>query len=158
EVKYRGPDSGERLAAIPLDRLYREHKDHTLGSGLEALGGHPAGQFLDAHYTSSLRDIRRTYQRAFKAVLFAHRFRLHARTASDHRGSELGYLFAHAHHFAGVSYFGNGYTTGDRYSRHSADFDFNLLPLLDPYQPQPAQDQRGKPSAKRMQALFDWWE
>jgi hypothetical protein len=159
EVKYAGPDSGGQLQTIPLDRLYRDHKDQTLGGGLEPLERHPAGQFLDAHFTSTLRDIRRTYQRAFKAVLFTHRFSLRAQPAEDQRESELGYLFAHKHQFAGVSYFRNSNTTGDKFSKHAADFDFNLLPLFDEYQsPATAQDQRVKPSAKRTQALFDWWE
>jgi hypothetical protein len=35
-----------------------------------------AGLFLKLLYTSTLRDMRRTYQRAFKALLFARRFEL----------------------------------------------------------------------------------
>jgi hypothetical protein len=37
-----------------------------------------ARQYLDTRYVSSLRDIRRTYQRTFKALLFARRFDLSA--------------------------------------------------------------------------------
>ena len=55
--------------------------------------------------------------------------------------------------FAGVSYF----RSGSGFLRHAADFDFNFLPLVDDYQP-PTPDSRTKPSAKRMQAMFDWWE
>jgi len=38
-----------------------------------------AAAFLRNTYESSLRDIRRTYQRAFKALMFVHRFGLSAR-------------------------------------------------------------------------------
>src|SRR5262249_14341187 len=155
EVKYCGPDSDGRLVALPLRRLFRDTKDDTLASGLYSLAATPAKQVLDLQFTGTLRDIRRTYQRAFKAALFAHRFGLSATPVAHYGQSELGYMLAHADEFAGRSYFRNPIP----FSQHAANFDFNLLPLQDNYHPPtPIQDQRVQPSAKRMQALFDWWE
>src|SRR5205814_2019684 len=74
QVKYTGPDTHSNLVTIPKDKLFREWKNGTLGNGLDVLS--TAAKYLNHHFTSSLRDIRRTYQRAFKAVLFSHRFRL----------------------------------------------------------------------------------
>src|SRR5262249_39665431 len=98
---------------------------------------------------------RRTYQRAFKALLFARRFRLHANVLHDWGQSELGFMLDHPDQFAGVSF----YQTGGAWQQHLASFDFNLLPLLDNYHPPAAAaDDRVAPSAKRKQALFDIWE
>ncbi|MBS0423446.1 MAG: insecticidal toxin complex protein [Proteobacteria bacterium] len=154
QVKYSGPDTGCQLETLPLKRLYRDLKDETLDIGILFPEHSTAGLFLKLQYTSSLRDIRRTYQRAFKALLFAHRFELSGHSLMPFRQSELGYLFDHSDLFAGMSYFRNpGFT------RHAVDFNFNFWPLLDTYHPLlPIQDQRVQPSAKRKQALFDWWE
>ncbi|HMG76427.1 MAG TPA: neuraminidase-like domain-containing protein [Pyrinomonadaceae bacterium] len=155
QVKYSGPDSEGKLVALPLRHLFRDTNDQTLGFGIEALSATKAGQSLDLQFSGSIRDIRRTYQRAFKAILFAHGFRLSATPVAHYAQSELGYIFAHDEQFAGISYFRNPAV----FSRHAADFNFNFFPLLDNYHaPTSAQDQRVQPSAKRMQALFDWWE
>ncbi len=154
QVKYEGPDSDGRLVAIPHDKLFRDHAEAALEAGL-VLGG-AAERFLHNQYTGSLRDARRTYQRAFKAVLFAYRFRLSAKPLQGDRQSELGYMLDHGEVFAGRSYFRTGPTA---FATHLAFFDFNLLPVTDPYEPPaPAADQRVQPSAKRQAALFDWWE
>ena len=72
EIKYAGPDScGERVA-LPRHRLFAIDKNGPLGAGITVQSA-GAASFLATLYTSSLRDIRRTYQRAFKALLFAHR-------------------------------------------------------------------------------------
>lgn len=168
QVKYSGPDTHERLIEVPHHRLFRVLKDlkregrdgdkasggwQDLGFGLTGLAP-GATSFLGLHYTSSLRDIRRTYQRAFKALLFAHRFGLSAERVGD-RQSELGCFLTHAHKFAGTSY----YRSGAGFTQHAADFDFNFLPLLDDYYPPTAaQDSRVQPSVQRTQAMFDWWE
>ncbi|MET0453846.1 MAG: neuraminidase-like domain-containing protein [Mycobacterium sp.] len=152
QLKYSGPDSGGSLMAIPHDRLFRTAKNATLA--VDGITG-SAQRYLRDHYTASLRDIRRTYQRAFKAVLFAHRFELSAQPVADDGQSEIGYLLAHGDDFAGVSYprGAGGFTV------HRANFDLNLLPLLDEYLPPTiADDQRVAPSVRRQQALFDWWE
>jgi hypothetical protein len=153
QLKYAGPDTGDRLVALPHDRLFRLSKNATLAEGIAGLAGVPAS-FLSEYYTSSLRDIRRTYQRAFKALLFAHRFRLSAERWADRR-SELGYVLAQKSRFAGRAF----YRGGAAFATHAADFDFNLLPLLDDYlAPAVATDARVQPTAQRRQALFDWWE
>jgi hypothetical protein len=156
-LKYRGPDTEGLLKALPLTQLFYEAKDHSLAGGIPALSEHRAGNFLHLLYSSTLRDIRRTYQRAFKALLFAERFGLSARPVADDGQSELDYLLTHPDRFAGISYYvpkGNS-----AYQRHAAYFDFNLLPLKDNYHaPLAADDLRSAPSAKRMTALFDWWE
>ncbi|GHO56150.1 neuraminidase-like domain-containing protein [Ktedonobacter robiniae] len=155
QVKYRGPDSENHLVAIPLERLYRDEQDETLGAGIERGGA--ASAFLNLHFTSTLRDMRRTYQRAFKALLFAHRFSLSARPITEYGQSEIGYMLAHPDLFEGTSYYRQGQNSS--FGTHHAYFDFNFLPLLDNYHaPSSAEDQRVKPSVKRQQALFDWWE
>lgn len=155
QLKYSGPDSDGRYQAIPLTRLFRDSSDQTLAAGIAFPEGSQAQAFLRNWFTSSLRDIRRTYQRAFKAVLFADRFGLSARRIAGHRQSELGYLLANPALFAGVSY----YRGAGGFTRHAAGFDFNFLPLKDRYlPPPPGEDDRVQPSLQRMQALFDWWE
>jgi hypothetical protein len=155
QVKYAGPDTCGRLETLPLHRLYRDLKDNTLDIGVQVPENSTSALLLKLHYTSTLRDIRRTYQRAFKALLFAHRFELSGHPLLPYRQSELGYMLDHPDLFAGVSYYRNP----NLFSRHAAHFDFNFLPLKDPYHPPvPAQDQRAQPAPKREQALFDWWE
>ncbi len=149
EIKYRGPDTEDHLKPIAPTQLFRTHKDGAIS--VPGLGGVPAA-FLANRYDSSLRDIRRTYQRAFKALLFAHRFALAARPHAG-AGSELGYMLAQADKFAGWSY----YRSGGAFATHKADFDFNFLPIGDPYF-SPAADDRAHPSHQRVEALFDWWE
>ena len=151
QVKYCGPDTHDKRAEIPHHRLFSIAKDQSLGAGLQNLSP-GAASFLGQFYSSSLRDMRRTYQRAFKALLFAHRFALSAKR-KPHGDSELGYMLAQKTNFAGVAY----YRTSGGFVRHAADFDFNFLPLLDDYHG-PALDSRAHPSPQRMQAMFDWWE
>jgi hypothetical protein len=153
QVKYRGPDSDDVAVAIPKTRLFLITKDGALGEGIDQ--GTNAARFLADQFASTLRDVRRTYQRAFKALLFAHRFRLSAQLAPGDYVSELSYMFDHAGAFVGTSYF----REPAQFSTHRAHFDLNLLPVADPYlPPAEAQDQRVQPSAKRQAALFDWWE
>lgn len=151
QVKYAGPDTHDRRVEIPHDRLFAVCKHETLGSGIKTLSP-AATAYLGRLYVSSLRDIRRTYQRAFKALLFIHRFGLSAKRLSD-RQSELGYMLQQKANFAGVAY----YRSGGAFAPHRADFDFNFLPLLDDYHP-PSADSRAHPSPQRIQAMFDWWE
>ena len=158
QLKYNGPDSNQLPIAIPNDKLFMASKNSVPNGGIVGqfgINGTTAGQFLDTHYVSTVRDIRRTYQRAYKALLFAHRFRLSANLVSDGGQSELEYMLTNSANFSGQSYYhnGGGFTT------HKADFNFNFLPVLDNYfAPLNADDQRGNPSAQRTQALFDWWE
>src|SRR5271157_1816685 len=156
QLKYAGPDSNGCLIAIPLRHLYRDLQDQPLSQDIPFLDKNgSAHAFLSTLYTSTLRDIRRTYQRAFKAALFATRFGLSARPLAEDGQSELGYMLANPANFAGVSYHRNGST----FSRHNASFDFNFLPLHDNYQePVPTSPDRPQPSLQRTQALFDWWE
>lgn len=151
EVKYAGPDSCGECIPIPRRQLFTMLKDAPLSQGI-ATQSASATLFLQRYYMSSFRDIRRTYQRAFKALLFAHRFALSAER-NCHGTSELSYMLEEKERFAGASYFGSA----GAFVRHAANFDFNFLPLLDDYHP-PAADSRTKPSAKRTQAMFDWWE
>lgn len=154
-VKYSGPDSAEKWESLPLRALYQPPKSATLADKLDLPKGSQAEAYLSNLYASSLRDIRRTYQRAFKATLLAARFKLHAELTADGTQSELGYLLAHPDRFAGLAY----YKKGGSYQPHAADFDFNLLPLRDNYfPPVSTQDDRVQPSAQRSQAFFDAWE
>jgi hypothetical protein len=149
EIKYRGPDTHDRLRPLSRTHLFRTYVDHRLSApNLSA----SAELFLHDRYGSSLRDIRRSYQRAFKALLFVHRFALSAQPRGDER-CELSYMLSQPVQFAGWS----TYRSGAVWRTHKANFDFNFLPVGDPYFP-PAADDRSHPSAKRIAALFDWWE
>jgi hypothetical protein len=166
EVAYCGTDTDDRFEVIDSCRLFRDTVDASLGSGLVAqpgdgepgggfLPGQSAAQYLNGQYGSSLRDIRRTYQRAFKTALFARLFRLSAEWVTGYRQSELGYLLDNAETFAGTAYPRTGATTFDS---HHAWFDPDLWPVSDPYPPGPGADQRAAPSPQRQAALFDGWE
>lgn len=153
QLKYQGPDTCEDWSTVPYDKLFQDQKQDALGSGLKLEGA--AGDFLAVHYTSSVRDIRRTYQRAFKALLFANRLGLSARGIADDGQSEFGYILSRPSNFVGQAY----YRSGGGFATHKADFDLNFLPVLDNYDPPPAaRDQRVAPSPQRQQAMFDWWE
>jgi hypothetical protein len=154
QLKYAGPDSGDRMIAIPRTRLYRDVKDERLDAGIDLLNP-TAHAWLASRYTSSLRDIRRTYLRAFSALLFSHRFDLSAMVESDSGQSEIEFLLQHADNFVGTSYV----RQGPNIVVHRAEFNFNFLPVLDNYFPPSAgQDQRRNPSPRRQAASFDWWE
>ncbi|WP_055534721.1 neuraminidase-like domain-containing protein [Streptomyces alboniger] len=115
-----------------------------------------AAAFLRARYTGSLRDIRRTYQRAFKSVLLAHRFGLSARPLPGDPQSELGHLLDHPDTFRGTTHPRTG---PDTFGTHHAWFAPDLLPVDDPFRgPSPEQDARSAPSPRRQAALFDLWE
>jgi Tc toxin complex TcA C-terminal TcB-binding domain len=161
QVKYCGPDSEDHLITIPLDRLYLDEQNAPLGASIDRGGA--AEEFMGVHFTSTLRDMRRTYQRAFKALLFAHRFGLSAKPINEYGQSEIGYMLAHPDLFEGTSYYRQAQNTG--FGTHHAYFDFNFLPLLDNYSapsstvdPGMPSDLRVQPSPQRQQALFDWWE
>lgn len=151
QLKYNGPDSGQIPIAIPFDKLFQQQKnpvEKTLTAGT-------VPGLLDIRYTASVRDMRRSYQRAFKALLFAYRLGLSAQKISDDGQSELGFMLANPGNFAGQSY----YKSGTNYITHKADFDFNFLPILDNYHTSNlVGDERSNPSDKRKQAMFDWWE
>jgi hypothetical protein len=155
QLKYAGPDSGDRPVTLPLRNLYRDCQDTTLDSGITFIPGSTKAQaFLKGYYTGTLRDIRRTYQRAFKAVLFCAGLGLSAR---PERGqSELGTMLANPTGFAGRAYYRTGTSS---FSTHLADFDFDFLPITDDFHPPvlPAPN-RSAPSLQRTQAMFDWWE
>jgi Tc toxin complex TcA C-terminal TcB-binding domain/Protein of unknown function (DUF2934) len=151
QIKYCGPDTDQRRAEVPHQRVFRRCKEQSLATGLSGLA--PGAQaYLTAVYPGSLRDIRRTYQRAFKALLFARRFGLSAERR-PHGSSELGYMLGDPTGFAGAGY----YRAASGFTKHAADFDFDFLPLLDNYL-SPSDDARTDPSPQRTQAMFDWWE
>jgi hypothetical protein len=160
QIKYSGPDTADRLIAIPFNRLFLEYKDITLNRGIEedldiaSDSTSMARQFLHQKFTSSIRDIRRTYQRAFKSLLFSQRFDLSAKPVADDGQSELGYIISHPHNFIGLSFIRN---VGE-FETHRAFFNFNFLPLSDNYYSASINDNRANPSLGRSQAIFDWWE
>jgi hypothetical protein len=157
QLKYAGPDSEGRKITVPVTTLYRDVQDETLDSGITFLPGTTNPQaFLKGYYTSTLRDIRRTYQRAFKAVLFCGGLKLSARPSAEGGQSELGYMLANPTRFAGYAYYRTSPTS---FATHLANLDFDFLPITDSFQPQvlPAPS-RSAPSLQRSQAMFDWWE
>jgi uncharacterized membrane protein YgcG len=152
QVKYCGPDSGERRTEIPHRALFAVDKDGPLAA-IDGLSP-DAAACLKGLYYSSLRDIRRTYQRAFKALLFCRRLGLSARR-QPHGTSELGYLLGQPQLFAGTGY----YRESGGFTQHAAYFDVDFLPLRDTYHPPaPGTDARTDPLPQRVQAMFDWWE
>ena len=153
ELRYVGPDTDGAVVALPRHRLFIDEKSGPLGQGLDERLPPPAKLALDARYVSTLRDVRRTYQRAFKAMLLAHRFELSVKTFADWGQSELGYLLDHGDQFTGMAFYGGGAP----WKTHRARLDLDFLPVRDPYHP-PATDDRAQPSVQRQQALFDQWE
>ncbi|KAH6999272.1 insecticidal toxin complex protein [Ilyonectria destructans] len=152
-LKYTGPDTNNCLIEVPHTNLYLKDRSGRVRYNDET------GMYYEGiynRYLTSLRDIRRTYQRAFKSVLFAHRFCLSACRSACEWESELGYLLSHPDKFRGVAY----YLDGDgAFGVHRADLDFNFLPVGDAYFPPVIGiDQRVAPSWKRSAALFDWFE
>lgn len=159
-VSFEGPDTHHYLQQVPVSALYIRCKDgplwpqhnimqYTLMAG--------STRVINARYIPTLRDIRRTYQRAFKSVLFASRFCLSACHSHCEDESELGYLLSNPTSFQGTSYYWDAAT--NVYKAHHADFDFNSLPVTDAYFPPSADtDLRVQPSKKRQTALFDWFE
>ncbi|KAH8728864.1 hypothetical protein GQ44DRAFT_818552 [Phaeosphaeriaceae sp. PMI808] len=165
-VRYCGPDTEDETVNIPIDKLFIKSKDSPLNLHDERSDNN-MDSFLSEQYVSSLRDIRRTYQRAFKALLFTHRFGLSAKPIDCcHGESELGFILDHPFNFQGVSYYlGHEHSGGadaqpsTAYVIHLANFDFNFLPVGDAYcTPTRDKNDRSDPSARRSSALFDWWE
>ncbi len=156
-VKYQGPDTQDCIVALPVERLYRDVVTGPLTSTIAVVPS--AVEYLAQQYTSSLRDVRRTYERAFKALLFCHRLRLSAGLLARANVSEIEYMLSSPALFAGFAY-----VTGAPFTSHRASLDFNYLPVGDVYAGDPERDppvsfdQRATPSARRRQALFDWFE
>lgn len=156
-VKYQGPDTEDCVTELPVGRLYRDVSLGVLNSAQAVVPS--AQEYLARQYTSSLRDIRRTYQRAFKALLFCHRLRLSARLVARANVSEIEYMLSASGLFAGVTS-----VPAAPFTSHRASLDFNLLPIGDTYngdpecKPPAPLDERATPSVKRRQALFDWFE
>lgn len=161
QLKYTGADTDDLLVTVPIDKLYLKAKDASMAENVTAFEridtNIPASaeQFLANQYVSSIRDCRRTYLRAFAAMVFTHRFQLSAQPAVDNGRSEIGFFLSNPDSFAGESAFLNV----NEWKTHKAGFNFNFLPVLDNYCPPDAinQDIRANPSPKRIQALFDWW-
>jgi hypothetical protein len=156
-VKYQGPDTEDCIAALPVERLYRDVSTGPLTSAQAVVPA--ATEYLAQQYTSSLRDIRRTYQRAFKALLFCHRLRLSAARVARANVSEIEYMLSSPELFAGYAY-----VAGAPFTSHRAYLDFNFLPIGDVYDGDPDRnppaplDARATPTVRRRQALFDWFE
>jgi hypothetical protein len=155
QLKYAGPDSCDLPVTLPLKHLYRDWQDATLDTDVSFLPGSTKAQaFLKGYYTGTLRDIRRTYQRAFKAVLFCAGLGLSAEQEGGQ--SELGYMLADPTGFAGHAYYRTGTNS---FATHLANFDFDFLPVADDFHPPTTQaPNRSEPSLQRTQAMFDWWE
>jgi hypothetical protein len=169
ELKYKGPDTQDCIEVLHHRKLIEKWKTRPLAkyegetdlfspvsSGLPAVAS--AANFLRLQYYSTLRDIRRTYERAFKAILFSHRFHLKAWEIECDHESELGYMLDHPDRFQGTTYY---QATGSLvWHTHHVNFDFNFLPVEDSLAPPTGSppDSRANPSSKRQAALFDQWE
>lgn len=156
KMSYTGPDTDHCLREIPISALYLKSKDGVLFNGGEEVSA-TVTQVLNLRYIPTLRDIRRTYQRAFKAVLFANRFCISACLSHCEGESELGFLLDHPDRFQGSSYYWD--TATSTFKTHHAYLNFNFLPVTDAYCPPSAdEDMRVQPSEKRQNAMFDWFE
>jgi hypothetical protein len=102
------------------------------------------------YYFSSIRDIRRSYQRAFKALLFCHRFGLNQ--------AEVAFLLSKGRDFRGIAFTRQ---TG-AWQSQQLDFDFNQWSVGDAFEPPAAgDDERQYPETHmpgRVWPLFDQWE
>ena len=97
-------------------------------------------------YRSSVRDIRRTYQRVLKWLIFAYRLRL--------THEEIQYFSANSTDFGGESFDANPTHRGT-----SVSFSPNTIPVGDPYLPaKPPQVTRQEPSVHESAAWLDLWE
>lgn len=153
---YNGPDTNDCRDEVPLQTLYIEQKDGPLFVGGEQVPT-SVTEVMNLRYVPTIRDIRRTYQRAFKSVLFSERLCLSACKLHCEEQSELGYLLDNPDAFQGTSYYWD--TASSSFKSHHAFFDFNFLPVTDSYFPPSATtDERVAPSAKRQNAMFDWFE
>jgi hypothetical protein len=151
ELKYEGPDTQGAIVHIPSSNLFPTTRE--LDFKPKDVNG-KAAEYLDNWYVHSIRDIRRTYQRAFKASLFLAANEISPTPISDDGTSELVYLLDNPDEFKGYSYYKNG-----AWSTHNCQFILDLIPILDNFhRPSASKDKRAKPSMKRQQALFDWWE
>lgn len=124
---------------IPVKEQYDFAPDH---------GG--AFFYPEPYYFSSIRDIRRSYQRAFKALLFCQRFQLSC--------DEVAFLLSRGADFRGIAFTRE---TGVWQSR-KLNFDFNQWSVGDAFRPRAeAEDVRQYPEthmAARVWPLFDQWE
>ena len=139
--------ANKKRSGIGNDKLFIKQKDARLLDGFDTgiIGRGGAIQaYLADHYVSTVRDMRRTYQRVFKAMLFVDRLDLSAVPTADDGQSEIGYMLSKPENFRGQAY----YRSGASFITHKANFDFNLLPVLDNYcSPEPADDQRVAPTS-----------
>lgn len=156
QLKYDGPDSGGAWAVIPNDKLFIASKDRDFLADFDlgTVGDAALMAALRQRYVPTVRDMRATLQRVYKAMLMTARLGLTTRSAADDRHSELDYMLSHPAEFRGEAcYRGGGIQV------HRVNLDFDLLPWSDNYDPPlPALDQRTAPSPQRMQAWFDLWE
>jgi hypothetical protein len=163
EISYGGPDTQDRILPLPMDKLFIPSKDSRLDVNMK-ITGTKMGEYLGTRYISTLRDIRRTYQRAFKAIMIASYFQFSAESEDSCRGeSEIGHWLKHPKQFEGTSYFlppdDPESESRGQYRPHHVYFDFNFLPVNDAYYPpSKTEDSRSEPTAKRIAALFDIWE
>ncbi|MER8595739.1 hypothetical protein NKH33_30040 [Mesorhizobium sp. M1182] len=106
--------------------------------------------YPEPYYFSSIRDIRRTYQRTFKALLFCQRFGL----ACD----EVAFLLGRGPDFRGIAFT----RESGAWQSRKLDFDFNQWSVGDAFRPRAeANDIRQYPEthmAERVWPLFDQWE
>lgn len=153
---YSGLDTADILDEVPLRALYIKRKDGPLFVGGEEVSS-TVTEVMNLRYIPTLRDIRRTYQRAFKSFLFSQRLCLSGCKSHCEEQSELGYMLDNPEAFKGTSYYWDD--ASGTFKSHHAYFDFNFLPVVDAYFPPSAtQDDRVAPSTKRQNALFDWFE
>lgn len=145
-ICYSGPDTNNESTALPLDKLFILFKDGPLNL---------SSDFIQSQYYSTLRDVRRTYERAFKALFLTQAFQLSSHLSQCWQGQhELGYLLGEGEQFEGTSYYESD---SPAWQSHHAYLDFNFLPVGDPLVP-PEHDTRSYPTPKRSSAMFDWWE
>ena len=130
-AEVRRPHSGGCWSVIPNDKLFIGHKDAPLTEGFDtALSASGIGVTLAERYYVTVRDMRSTFQRAAKAMLFAYRMDLSTEPLADDGQSELAYMLSQPEAFEGQShYVAAGVQT------HRVHFDFNLIPWSDNYFP-----------------------
>ncbi len=156
QMKYTGPDTGSELMIIPLKHLFMDKKGASLTNELDAksLAG-AALDYLQQYYPVTKNDIRATFQRVMKSMVYTFRMEWSAIGEADDGKSELEFLLSNSNCFKGYSYNWNDSTSV--FEEHEVILNFNVLPIQDKYCPD-SLDQRRNPSLGWQRAATDLWE
>ncbi len=152
-LTYRGKDTGGEDVDLSRERLYLDRRDDFPIDSNDQDNFLVGPQLSVANcYEPPIWVMRRTYIRAFKALLCAWNHTLSVQPVTDSGGYELDVFLGHPVAFEAESHFRDGLNFGT----YHVDCNFNALPVFDNHTdiPDPVVDQRANPSQRHQQALF----